>query len=71
MWLKIPCFHMSEEDENVQIRVCHVVTSHKYCACGSSLLPILPFGLVFKFDLTKFIKTAVYSFLADLYSVFS
>ena len=29
-WLKIPCFHMFEVTENVEIRVYYVVISHKY-----------------------------------------
>ncbi len=38
---------MSEENENVQIHVCHVAILLVLSNCSSSLLlPILPFGLV-------------------------
>ncbi len=38
---------MSEEKENVQIRLCNVAILLVFSTCSSSLLlPILPFGLV-------------------------
>ncbi len=46
-WQRVPCFHMSEEKENVQICVRHVAILLVFSTCNSFLLlPILPFGLV-------------------------